>query len=195
VHVKLWVKKVCPYNICCNFGNCCPILIIFQHVRHQISAPKIYLCRPIVRLSSHTKTNINMKIFAHYSGLCSKTRHFFNSLTHPRQFIGTSGQRAVKYDFPFQKGLVETLDNCHLRTYSRAKLIYTEMAYGHWTRIMSPMYDISSTERLLSQLICTKAYMPRQLKSIHATRMESRCWHMQLASCIPLWVALVECYW
>jgi len=40
VHVKLRVKKVCPYNIYCNFGNCCPILIIFQHVRQEISMHK-----------------------------------------------------------------------------------------------------------------------------------------------------------
>jgi len=31
-------KKLCP--ICCNFGNCCPIVIIFPHVRRQLSAPK-----------------------------------------------------------------------------------------------------------------------------------------------------------
>jgi len=30
VRVKLRVKKVCPYNICCNFGNCCSILIFFS---------------------------------------------------------------------------------------------------------------------------------------------------------------------
>ena len=37
LHVKLRVKIVC---ICYNFGNCCPILIFFWHVRQQISAPK-----------------------------------------------------------------------------------------------------------------------------------------------------------
>jgi len=37
VYVKLQLYR---YNIYCNFGNCCPILIIFWHVRQQISAPK-----------------------------------------------------------------------------------------------------------------------------------------------------------
>jgi len=40
MHVKLRDKKVSPYNICCNFGNCCPILIFFRHVRQKIPAPK-----------------------------------------------------------------------------------------------------------------------------------------------------------
>jgi len=41
VHVETASRnKVFPCNICCNFGNCCPILIFFRHIRQQISAPK-----------------------------------------------------------------------------------------------------------------------------------------------------------
>jgi len=67
VHVKLQVKKVFPYNICCNFGNCSPILKQFRHIGHQVSIcahtmvlPLHYLlhykhsCRPNCRRCRHT---------------------------------------------------------------------------------------------------------------------------------------------